>query len=80
MLLCFKKILFLGLFLLLITKTKAQTIQQDKVLHFGVGALIGVGTTGLVYGITKNKTKAVIWGIGLSTLAGITKEVIDHIR
>ncbi|MEJ1223258.1 hypothetical protein [Sediminicola sp. 1XM1-17] len=57
---------------------KGQLIQEDKMLHFGVGAAIGAGTTGLVYGITKNRTKAVIWGIGLSTLAGIAKEVVDH--
>ncbi|MFT4830656.1 MAG: xanthine/uracil permease [Psychroserpens sp.] len=60
------------------TMVRGQFIQEDKMLHFGVGTVIGAGTTGVVYGITKNKTKAVIWGIGLSTLAGITKEVIDH--
>ena len=73
-------LLILGMFFLVIPVLRGQLIQEDKMLHFGVGAVIGAGTTGVVYGITKNKTKAVIWGIGLSTLAGITKEVIDHNR
>ncbi|MFT7187048.1 hypothetical protein [Sediminicola arcticus] len=73
-------LLILGMFFVVIPTLKGQLIQEDKMLHFGVGAVIGAGTTGVVYGITKNKTKAVIWGIGLSTLAGITKEVIDHNR
>ena len=73
-------LLILGMFFVVIPPLKGQLIQEDKMLHFGVGAVIGAGTTGVVYGITKNKTKAVIWGIGLSTLAGITKEVIDHNR
>lgn len=71
-------LLILGIFFAAITTVKGQFIQEDKLLHFGVGTVIGAGTTGVVYGITKNKKKAVIWGIGLSTLAGITKEVIDH--
>lgn len=57
---------------------KAQLVPEDKALHFGAGALIGAGTTGIVYELTGNKKKAVIYGIGLSTLAGITKEIIDH--
>lgn len=73
-------LLILGMFFMAIPTLKGQLIQQDKILHFGVGSVIGAGTTGVVYSITKNKTKAVIWGIGLSTLAGITKEVIDHNR
>mgnify|MGYP003647655762 CR=1 FL=1 len=71
-------IFILVMFFVVTTTVHGQAIQQDKVLHFGAGTVIGAGTTGIVYGITKNKTKAVIWGIGLSTLAGITKEVIDH--
>lgn len=71
-------LLVIGMFFVAITTAKGQLIQQDKLMHFGVGTVIGAGTTGVVYGITKNKTKAVIWGIGLSTLAGITKEIIDH--
>lgn len=53
-------------------------IDKDKQLHFAAGVLIGGATNAIVYGKTKNKTKAFIWGVAVSSVAAITKEVYDE--
>lgn len=55
----------------------AQFISDDDVLHFGVGAVISSTTYSLVYSKTKNKKKAFWYSFGLSTLAGLSKEIYD---
>ncbi|WP_298553678.1 hypothetical protein [uncultured Algibacter sp.] len=55
----------------------AQFISEDDALHFGVGAVISSTTYSLVYSKTKNKKKAFWYSLGMSTLAGLSKEIYD---
>tara|TARA_R110002050_G_scaffold100607_2_gene208377 strand:+ start:25448 stop:25795 length:348 start_codon:yes stop_codon:yes gene_type:complete len=55
----------------------AQFISTDDKLHLGAGALISATTYTIVYSTTKNKKKAFWYSLGVSALAGITKELID---
>jgi hypothetical protein len=55
----------------------AQITIGDDGLHFATGAAISSGTYALVYAKTKNKKKAFWYSFGLSTLAGLSKEVYD---
>jgi len=55
----------------------AQITLGDDGLHFVTGAAISSGTYALVYAKTKNKKKAFWYSLGLSTLAGLSKEVYD---
>lgn len=52
--------------------------QDDKLLHFYAGDIIGAG--GMLvsyYGLKLNKDKSVLIGLGLGVLAGIAKEIYD---
>lgn len=55
----------------------AQFISSDDKLHLAAGALISGTTYTIVYATTKNKKKAFWYSLGASSLAGITKEIID---
>ncbi len=52
-------------------------IQPDKVKHFVAGAVIGGTTQYLTYKATGNKNTAFFVGLGVSTLAGVAKELYD---
>ncbi|GAA4945973.1 hypothetical protein GCM10023314_19060 [Algibacter agarivorans] len=71
------KTLIIILALLFTSLSNAQFISDDDVLHFGVGALISSTTYSLVYSKTKNKKKAFWYSLGLSSLAGLSKEIYD---
>jgi len=58
----------------------AQITIEDEVLHFGTGALISGVTYTLVYSKTQNKKKAFWYSLGLSTLAGLSKELLDEYK
>ena len=68
-----KKLIFILLFS---TIANAQ-IQTDKQLHFSAGAVIGGITNIAVTSITKDSKKAFWVGLGVSVLAGVTKELYD---
>ncbi|WP_299122583.1 hypothetical protein [uncultured Winogradskyella sp.] len=72
------KTVFLILALCFISNCNAQFISEDDGLHFGVGAVISASTYALVYSKTKNKKKAFWYSLGLSTLAGLSKELYDN--
>ena len=55
----------------------SQVTLGDDGLHFVTGAAISSGTYALVYGKTKNKKKAFWYSLGVSTLAGFSKEFYD---
>lgn len=55
----------------------AQFVSGDDKLHLGTGFLISGSTYTAVYIKTKNKKKAFWISLGMSTLAGVTKELID---
>ena len=55
----------------------AQAIQQDKLLHAGGCYAISSSVAALVYDKTNNKKKSLLYGFGISVLAGVAKEVYD---
>ncbi len=55
----------------------AQFVSGDDKLHLGAGFLISSGTYTAVYLKTKDKKKAFWYSLGMSALAGVTKELID---
>ena len=55
----------------------AQFVSGDDKLHLGGGFVISSGTYTAVYLKTKNKKKAFWYSLGMSALAGATKECID---
>lgn len=55
----------------------AQINISDDGLHFGAGIVISGVTYSLVYSKTQNKKKAFWFSFGLSTLAGLSKEIYD---
>ena len=66
------------IFALLFTSfCSAQFVSADDKLHLGAGFLISGVTYTYVYAKTKDKKKAFWYSLGMSTLAGITKELID---
>jgi hypothetical protein len=52
-------------------------ITNDDMLHFGAGAAISTATYSIVYAKTKNSKKAFWYSLGVSTLAGLSKEIYD---
>ena len=52
-------------------------IAEDKKMHFNAG--LGIGMVGhmIFQPITKNKKKTILYSVGLSFAAGLTKELID---
>ncbi|EDP69766.1 hypothetical protein FBALC1_09552 [Flavobacteriales bacterium ALC-1] len=57
--------------------SSAQITLSDDGLHFLTGAAISSGTYAYVYSKTKNKKKAFWYSFGVSTLAGLSKEIYD---
>lgn len=57
--------------------SSAQLTIGDDGAHFASGAIISGVTYSLVYSKTKNKKKAFWYSLGLSTLAGLSKEIYD---
>ena len=55
----------------------AQVLQQDKLLHAGGCYVISSSVAALVYSKTSNKKKSLMYGFGISVLAGVAKEVYD---
>lgn len=55
----------------------SQKTSSDDGVHFGAGVVISGLTYTLVYAKTKNKKKAFWYSLGLSTLAGLSKEIYD---
>ena len=55
----------------------AQVTLEDEGLHFATGAVISSGTYAFVYSKSKNKKKAFWYSLGVSTLAGLSKEIYD---
>ncbi|WP_339756282.1 hypothetical protein [uncultured Winogradskyella sp.] len=71
------KTIFIILALLFINTSNAQFISEDDAKHFVVGAVLSGTTYSLIYGKTKNKSKAFWYSIGVSALAGLSKEIYD---
>ncbi|WP_407557572.1 hypothetical protein [Winogradskyella sp. 4-2091] len=68
----------LTIFILFIfNSSTAQTMSNDDQLHFAIGAGIAASTYAVIYSKTKNSKKAFWYSLGLSTLAGLSKEIYD---
>ena len=65
------------LILLFIPLLNYGQISPDKKLHFISGAGISFVSYAVVYSYTQDRKKAKLYSIGMSILAGITKELID---
>ncbi|WP_299364770.1 hypothetical protein [Winogradskyella sp.] len=55
----------------------SQVTLEDEGLHFATGAILSGATYSLVYAKTKNKKKAFWYSLGISSLAGLSKEIYD---
>ena len=72
------KILFALIALFIINTSNAQFVQEDEMLHFATGAAISSISYAFIYSKTNNKKKAFWYSLGLSTLAGVSKEIFDQ--
>ncbi|MBT8394081.1 MAG: hypothetical protein KJN66_04435 [Bacteroidia bacterium] len=72
------KTIFTIIVLCITSLSNAQFISEDDMLHFTTGAIISSTTYTIVYSKTKNKKKAFLYSLGLSTLTGLTKEIFDE--
>lgn len=72
------KKLILLLAIISISHVSTSQIAKDKKLHFGAGLVIGGATNAIVYAKTKNKTKAFVWGMVATSVAGLGKELYDE--
>lgn len=54
-----------------------QFISEDDLLHGAVGTGISATTYAIIYSKTKNLKKTFWYSLGISTLAGLSKEVYD---
>lgn len=62
------------------THSNAQFISNNGEDHVFAGAVISATTYTVVYASTKNKKKAFWYSLGVSTLAGIGKEIYDSTK
>ena len=61
----------------IISISHAQFVSEDDQLHFTIGAGISSASYALIYSTTHSKKKAFWYSLGLSTLAGFSKEFYD---
>lgn len=57
--------------------SNAQFVSEDDMLHAAIGAGISATSYTIIYSKTKNSKKAFWYSLGLSTLAGLSKEIYD---
>ncbi|WP_232817815.1 hypothetical protein [Winogradskyella tangerina] len=60
-----------------INSSLCQITLKDEGLHFATGVVLSSTTYYLVYSKTNNKTKAFWYSLGVSTIAGLSKEIYD---
>ena len=63
---------------ILLTQLSFGQVEQDKVKHFVVSAVITSVVNTSVYAINKNKDNALFMGLLAGVGAGVAKEVYDH--
>lgn len=72
--------LLLGFLLFASAISYSQTMKRyevDKHKHFTAGLIISVAASEIFYHKTKNRNKAILFGIGMGVLAGAAKEIYD---
>lgn len=65
------------IFFMITNIASAQFIQQDKLLHAGGCYAISSSVSALVYDKTKDRRKAILYGLTTSIFIGVAKEVYD---
>lgn len=60
-----------------INSSLSQVTFKDEGLHFATGVVLSSATYYLVYSKTNNKKKAFWYSLGVSTIAGLSKEIHD---
>lgn len=60
-----------------INAVKDFTVAEDKQLHAAGCYLISSSVSAIIYNKTKNKKRALLYGLGGSLLVGIGKEIYD---
>ena len=73
-------ILLLGLMLCMPKSSFNQTLrtyEKDKLIHFSTGVMVSVICSEIYYKQKKNKKEAILFGMGMGILAGLTKELYD---
>ena len=73
-------ILLLGLMLCMPKSSFNQTLrtyEKDKLIHFSTGVMLSVICSEIYYKQKKNKKEAILFGMGMGILAGLTKELYD---
>jgi len=73
-------ILLLGLMLCMPKSSFNQTLrtyEKDKLIHFSTGVMVSVICSEIYYKQKKNKKEAIVFGMGMGILAGLTKELYD---
>jgi len=58
-------------------KAQAPRLQEDKVKHFAVGAMVSGSAQMLAYKLTDNRGKSMLIGFGAGCVAGVAKELYD---
>lgn len=71
------KIILTVLACALMNFTSAQLVSEDDLLHGAIGVGISATTYAIVHAKTKNPKKAFWYSLGVSTLAGLSKEIYD---
>lgn len=61
----------------LVSQTIDMGVKQDKLAHFGAGALVSSSTYTLIYKYTKSAPKSLIYSTASAFLVGAAKEVYD---
>ncbi len=55
----------------------SQVVKQDKLMHFGAGALVSILSYGPIHKYTKSAPKALLYSTACAFLVGTMKEVYD---
>jgi hypothetical protein len=59
------------------TSLMSQDVKQDKLAHFGAGALVSILSYGPIHKYTKSTSKALVYSTACAFLVGAAKEVYD---
>jgi uncharacterized protein YfiM (DUF2279 family) len=68
---------FLLIFLSSTCLLSQTDVKQDKLVHFGAGALVSILSYGPIHKHTKSTSKALVYSTACALLVGTAKEVYD---
>lgn len=68
---------YILIFLWSISSISQTDVKNDKLVHFGAGALVSAVSYAVIYKHTKNTKKSLIYSTACAFLVGTAKEVYD---